>query len=43
MKMLDEEQLQETLSPSFSIRREWTANLYVGKTESYFFAMTIYP
>ena len=40
MKMLDEEQLQETLSPSFSIRREWTANLYAGKTESYFFAMT---
>ena len=40
MKMLDEEQMQETLSPSFSIRREWTATLYAGKTESYFFTMT---
>ena len=26
--------------PSFSIRREWTANLYAEKAESYFFAMT---
>lgn len=40
MKMLDEEQLEETLSPSFSIRREWTANLYAEKSESYFYAMT---
>ena len=28
-------------TPSFSIRREWTANLYVEKTKNYFFAMTI--
>ena len=27
-------------TPSFSIRREWTANLYAKKTKSYFFAMT---
>lgn len=40
MKMLDEEQLEETLSPSFSIRREWTANLYAEKSESYFYVMT---
>lgn len=40
MKMLDEELLQETLPPSFSIRREWTANLYAEKTKSYFFAVT---
>ena len=40
MKMLDEEQMQETLPPSFSIRREWTASLYAEKTKSYFFTMT---
>lgn len=40
MKMLDEELLQETQPPSFSIRREWTANLYAEKTKSYFFAVT---
>ena len=28
-------------TPSFSIRRELTANLYTEKTESYFFSMTI--
>ena len=32
--------MQETLPPSFSIRREWTASLYAEKTKSYFFAMT---
>ena len=40
MKMMDEEQMQETLPPSFSIRREWTASLYAEKTKGYFFTMT---